>query len=447
MCGEGPFLRGRALPSPKIHRQRRVRDVWRWNFHREFDEFMHAAANAGAGSIVALDTEFAGFLYKERKCAAWEMRYQALRANVEVLRPIQIGFAISNGDGVLQGVWSFNLLFNADSDCHTEDSLQFLMSAGMNIPRHALEGIDPRYFGRLLSKSALFRNATSDRAWLTFSGAYDLAYLLKILTARALPQEPSAFDAALLGFCPRRFELQDSLPLGSLDCLLRQHGVERSGLAHTAGSDALATLDLYLNVAHKKLVHAIVPGVGIPKKASQFSKVTSGKKIPARPDEQRRLVGPTSAPQFCSVTHLASDDRQMQCTSLHSASKASSASGSRRQRSLVERKRLASPDREKGTALSKEGPRANPAWSRESDSRLHVSARDVGTRESEQVTACDKSWTRRWCGLCTSDILMMVCCILIFNCLTVVINMLMEPSVAHITEAAEQAVAQCVINS
>eukprot|EP00438_Fugacium_kawagutii_P022558 Skav202589 [mRNA] locus=scaffold1305:131284:134139:- [translate_table: standard] len=42
--------------------------------------------------------------------------------------------------------------------------------------------------------------------------------------------------------------LRDELPRGSLDSLLREFGVERHGTPHTAGSDALATLELYLQV-------------------------------------------------------------------------------------------------------------------------------------------------------------------------------------------------------
>jgi len=66
-----------------------------------------------------------------------------------------------------------------------------------------------------------------------------------------LPRDFSAFDVALSAFCPRRHELRDELPYGSLENLARKHGVQRHGAAHTAGSDALLTLELYLRVGTK----------------------------------------------------------------------------------------------------------------------------------------------------------------------------------------------------
>jgi hypothetical protein len=84
---------------------------------------------------------------------------------------------------------------------------------------------------------------------VTFSGSYDLGYLLKLLTSgRPLPRDFSAFDTALSAFCPRRHELREELPHGSLESLARKHGLQRHGKPHTAGSDALLTLELFLGI-------------------------------------------------------------------------------------------------------------------------------------------------------------------------------------------------------
>jgi len=55
-------------------------------------------------------------------------------------------------------------------------------------------------------------------------------------------------------FCPERIELHDYLPAcggvrGSLQDFVAMHGVERCGTQHTAGSDALATLELCCRLA------------------------------------------------------------------------------------------------------------------------------------------------------------------------------------------------------
>merc|ERR1719517_303619 len=67
---------------------------------------------------------------------------------------------------------------------------------------------------------------------------------------RPLPWDAWEFDRALNIYCPRRHELREQLPVGSLESLSHLHGVKRCGLAHTAGSDALLTLQLFLHLAH-----------------------------------------------------------------------------------------------------------------------------------------------------------------------------------------------------
>lgn len=166
------------------------------------------------------------------------------------LWPIQLGAAVAATDGSVKGVWSFNLHFNVLEDKHTVKSVDFLRAAGIDFDRHKDEeqGIAARELGQLLRKSCLFGPAGSTR-WITFSGAYDLGYLMKLLTMGVpLPEDLKAFDDKLSNFCPRRHELRDELPYGSLDSLAKKHGVKRVGAAHTAGSDALLTLELFLRV-------------------------------------------------------------------------------------------------------------------------------------------------------------------------------------------------------
>jgi len=231
-----------------------VHEVWEWNLEQEFTNLLAAAAgDASGGAILALDVEFPGFIRQEPRAGARSARYQALRENVDRLRPIQIGAAVAGADGSLRGVWSFNLQFDVDVDLHTKKSVEFLRAAGLDFPRHKKEGIDTATLGSMLANSMLVGQHGRAPWWVTFSGAYDLGYLLKLLTSgRPLPRDFSAFDVALGAFCPRHHELRDELPHGSLDSLARKLGVQRHGSAHTAGSDALLTLDLFMRVVGVK---------------------------------------------------------------------------------------------------------------------------------------------------------------------------------------------------
>mmetsp|Transcript_106875 Transcript_106875/g.189936 ORF Transcript_106875/g.189936 Transcript_106875/m.189936 type:complete len:368 (+) Transcript_106875:71-1174(+) len=231
-----------------------VQDVWAWNLDQEFNNLLAAAAgDASGGAILALDVEFPGFIRQEPRAGARSARYQALRENVDCLRPIQIGAAVAGADGSLRGVWSFNLQFDVDTDLHTKKSVDFLRAAGLDFPRHKKDGIEAALLGRMLASSMLVGQHGRAPWWVTFSGAYDLGYLLKLLTSgRPLPRDFSSFDVALNAFCPRHHELRDELPHGSLDALSRKLSVQRYGRAHTAGSDALLTLDLFLRVVGVK---------------------------------------------------------------------------------------------------------------------------------------------------------------------------------------------------
>lgn len=125
--------------------------------------------------------------------------------------------------------------------------MNFLAAAGLDFSRHAEEGIEPGTIGRRLRASTLGGGASKHR-WVTFQGAYDFGYMLRLLTGRRLPANLSYFEELQISYFPTRYELRDELPRGSLDSLLREFGVERHGTPHSAGSDALATLELYFQV-------------------------------------------------------------------------------------------------------------------------------------------------------------------------------------------------------
>jgi len=236
-----------------------LHDVWSWNFQYEWEAFMSLLAGKGQQErpmMVALDTEFPGFLLEDHPFAPRSARYTALRENVDYLWPIQFGLAVADGAGAPLGAWTFNLSFNLATSLYSEDSVRFLQAAGVDFPRHAVEGIEPSTLAWKLSRSPLVGSHSESPEWVTFSGWYDWGYLLKLVTGNPMPYDIAAFDEMLSSLCPTRKELRDLLPRGSLDALLGSHGLKRVGPAHTAGSDALATLELFLHVRNEEVALA-----------------------------------------------------------------------------------------------------------------------------------------------------------------------------------------------
>jgi DNA polymerase III epsilon subunit-like protein len=93
---------------------------------------------------------------------------------------------------------------------------------------------------------------------VTFSGFYDLGYLMKLLTGgQPLPRTVDAFDEALTSCFPKRCELKAVLPpYGSLSSWAEHYNLPRFGAAHSAGSDALVTLRLYMHLFERGTAEA-----------------------------------------------------------------------------------------------------------------------------------------------------------------------------------------------
>ncbi|CAJ1403281.1 unnamed protein product [Effrenium voratum] len=222
----------------------RLRDVWAGNLQREFLAFQNTLRLAGKGAFVAIDTEFSGVLQEDAWKKSSDLHYLAMRESVDVFRPLQLGLAIGSQQGQSLVAWNFNLRFDLQEDLYTDSAVQFLSGAGLDFQRHATEGIDCGLLRALLGGSELFAQSS----WLTFAGSYDLGYLLRLLSPSPLPAALENFEALLDARCAARVELRDALPFGSLASLAEDHGVLRRGCAHTAGSDALLTLDLFFRM-------------------------------------------------------------------------------------------------------------------------------------------------------------------------------------------------------
>jgi CCR4-NOT transcription complex subunit 7/8 len=217
-----------------------------------------------------------------------DYHYQCLRANVDLLKVIQIGIALFNEDGEqpparpsstdsadlrrtgnqapLPYAWQFNFKFSLKDEMYNQTSIESLQQAGIDFALLDRDGIDPHEFASLLIPSGLV--CFDDVRWISFHGGYDFGYLTKLLVCRPLPCDEVEFDQIMKLYFPSTYDVKhlmkhaiklhnsgmltpsDPSAIEIMQKFEQKSGLEhiaetlklkRVGSAHQAGSDSLLT--------------------------------------------------------------------------------------------------------------------------------------------------------------------------------------------------------------
>lgn len=247
--------------------------MWREDLEDAITEVRHLVKTY---KWVGMDTEFPGVIARPMfSGTVSEAHYQTVRANVDLLRIIQLGLTFSDGNGNYPTgtiTYQFNFYFDLERHMFAEDSIKLLERSGLNFQKHRDHGIKPSEFGDLLMTSGLVMFDSIH--WISFHSAYDFAYLLRLLTGSPLPVEQAKFLSLLHLYFPSLYDIKVLMKScknlkGGLEALANLLEVKRIGPQHQAGSDSLLTsavffkmLQLFFDNTIDKQLCGVLYGIG-----------------------------------------------------------------------------------------------------------------------------------------------------------------------------------------
>ncbi|CAB4255440.1 similar to Saccharomyces cerevisiae YNR052C POP2 RNase of the DEDD superfamily, subunit of the Ccr4-Not complex that mediates 3' to 5' mRNA deadenylation [Maudiozyma barnettii] len=238
-----------------------VREVWKTNLHSEFVAIRRLATQY---NYVSVSTEFIGTLARPigNFSSKEDYHYQTMRSNVDILNPVQLGISLSDANGNKPdnepSTWQFNFDFDTNKEMISAESLELLRNSGINFENHRTTGIDKFEFAQLMMDSGLILDTNT--AWITFHAAYDLGFLVHILTNDMMPSTRADFEWWVHKFMPNLFDLnliykmirdfknpqhaqsQGQPPKYSLTTVGDEIGIPRFPIFTTTGGQALLML-------------------------------------------------------------------------------------------------------------------------------------------------------------------------------------------------------------
>ncbi|KAA8536481.1 hypothetical protein F0562_028959 [Nyssa sinensis] len=234
-----------------------VREVWGDNLVAEFILIQRAAIHY---TYASMDTEFPGTIFQRLNIQI--DNYGLMKANVDSLNLIQVGLTLSDSEGNLPDfgsdfcyIWEFNFRdFDIETDFHNQYSIELLKKQGIDFMKNKEKGIRSGDFARLLLVSRLVCKLPS-LTWVTFHGAYDFGFLIKILVRKMLPRDLWLFMRLVKYYFGTEFydvkymiRHCDGL-YGGLERVSKSLNVDRvAGKSHQAGSDSLLTMQTFMKL-------------------------------------------------------------------------------------------------------------------------------------------------------------------------------------------------------
>jgi CCR4-NOT transcription complex subunit 7/8 len=239
-----------------------IKEVYASDFKTELKK-IKAIIDKKEFIYIGMDTEFPGTIYNINNINN-DFYYKTMKLNVNSTKLIQLGITLINKNGEFPEdypyhTWQFNFKFDIEKDKYSEESINLLKCNGIDFKKLKEDGIDYKEFADGLLNSALVLNPNVK--WISYHGLYDFGYLLKILIKENLPEEEKKFIDILKVYIPEYYDVRmlvkdnDFYFRGGLNRLIKNLGIERKGINHQAGSDAIATAEAYHKLIENEIIN------------------------------------------------------------------------------------------------------------------------------------------------------------------------------------------------
>ncbi|ONM27288.1 putative CCR4-associated factor 1 11 [Zea mays] len=193
-----------VIPAPAMVGRLQFVSVGASNFATEMD---FIGSLLPRFRYIAIDAEYPGTVHGAPAGAGLSpaARYYAVvKANVEELPVLQLGLTICDEEGnlpvvmdvdglPLQIAWEFHFSdFDVARDPHSVESVNFLRAQGFDFVRARAHGVASADFaGKLAALLASVPRWCQPPAWVAFGGAFDFAFMVKMLSGgQPLPENP-----------------------------------------------------------------------------------------------------------------------------------------------------------------------------------------------------------------------------------------------------------------
>jgi len=216
----------------------RIRSVWSHNLAEEMAIIEDLVKDY---NTIAIEVRSVGLLIRPTSLvdSYLDLNYLTLKLNIDMGKVSQIELTFADAKNHLPAgvlTWQFNFMFNETEDLYLHETMMELQNCGVSLTWLKNQGIDPVIFGELLTSSGLVLNdqiqwvsvvGCSQRfhepvkvigkeslpqdamipqipnPLLVYSGLYDFAFLLSMLTGQPLPVSISEFTDQIMTYFPK----------------------------------------------------------------------------------------------------------------------------------------------------------------------------------------------------------------------------------------------------